>query len=74
MGVLQTLYVNRERAQGYSASRLAEALEFDLVEVEAGLREMAHKGLVEQISVGYRITDKGYGMVYQRESSYCPHL
>jgi Mn-dependent DtxR family transcriptional regulator len=74
IGVLQTLYVNMERAQGYSTRRLAEALEFNLREVEIGLREMAQKGLVEQVPVGYRITKKGYIMVYQRESSYCPHL
>ena len=74
MGVLQTLYVNRERAPGYPASRLAEALEFDLGEVEAGLEEMAEKGLVERVPEGYRISEKGYSLVYQRESSYCPHL
>ena len=74
IGLLQTLYVNMDRAQGYSARRLAEALEFNLRKVEIGLREMAQKGLVEQVPNGYRITKKGYSMVYQWESSYCPHL
>jgi Mn-dependent DtxR family transcriptional regulator len=74
MGVLQTLYVNRERAPGFPASRLAEALEFDPGEVDVGLEVMAEKGLVERVPEGYRITEKGYSMVYQRESSYCPHL
>jgi RIO-like serine/threonine protein kinase len=73
-GILQTLYVNRKRTQGYPASILAEALELDEGEVEAGLEEMAEKGLVERVPEGFRISEKGYSVVYQRESSYCPYL
>jgi hypothetical protein len=74
MGLLQVLYVNKERAPGFSASRLAEALEFDGVEVEAGLEEMVTSGLVERVDEGYTISEKGYFSVSQRETSYCPHL
>ena len=74
MGLLQTLYVNRDRAPGFPASRLAQALDFDNDEVETGLDEMTSSGLVERVNEGYRISEKGYSMVYQRETSYCPHL
>ena len=74
MGLLQTLYVNRDRAPGFPARRLAEALEFNFEEVETGLEEMVSSGLVERVNEGFRVSEKGYAMVYQRETSYCPHL
>ena len=74
MGLLQVLYVNKERAPGFPAGRLAEALEFDKDDVETGLDEMVLKGLIERVDEGYTISEKGYIMVNQRETSYCPHL
>ena len=74
MGLLQVLYVNKERATGFPAGRLAEALEFDKDDVEKGLDEMVSKGLVERVDEGYSISEKGYFMVNQRETSYCPYL
>lgn len=74
MGLLQTLYVNKDRGPGFPVDRLAEALEFNVSEVESRLDEMVTSGLVERVEEGYRISEKGYFAVYQRESSYCPHL
>ena len=74
MGLLQTLYVNKDRAPGFPASRLADALEFDKDDVETGLNEMVTKGLVELVDEEYAISKKGYFTVSQRETSYCPHL
>ncbi len=74
IGLLQVLYVNKERAPGFPAFKLAEALEFDHDEVETGLDEMVINGLVERVDEGYTISEKGYFMVNQRETSYCPHL
>ena len=74
MGLLQVLYVNRERAPGFPASRLAEALEFDCSEVEKCLGEMVSSGVVDRVDEGYRISEKGYFMVFKRETSNCPYL
>lgn len=74
MGLLQVLYVNRERAPGFKASVLASALETDQSEMEENLVELVSKELVERNEDLYSITEKGYLMVYQRETSYCPHL
>ena len=74
MGLLQTLYVNKDRAPGFPANRLANALELDKDEVETGLDEMVTNGLVERVDEGYAISEKGYFTVSQRETSYCPFL
>lgn len=74
MGLLQALYVNRNRAPGYSSDRLADALEFDRGEASKYLKKLVSDGLVDEIPEGFRLSDEGYDALYQRESSYCPHL
>ena len=67
IGLLQTLYVNKVRAPGFPAIRLANALGFEE-------DEMADKGLVERVDEGYRISEEGSLMVQQRETNKCPFL
>jgi|APSaa5957512622_1039677.scaffolds.fasta_scaffold188387_2 hypothetical protein len=74
MGLLQALYVNRGRAPGYSSDRLADALEFNRDEVSLNLTTLVIDGLVDEVPEGFRLSDKGNDTLYQRESSYCPHL
>ena len=74
IGLLQTLYVNKVRAPGFPAIRLANALGFEEDDVKKGLDEMADKGLVERVDEGYRISEEGYLMVQQRETNKCPFL
>jgi len=74
MGLLQALYVNRDRASGFSSDKLADALEFDRGEVSKYLKKLVSDGLVDEVPEGFRLSDKGYDTLYQRESSYCPHL
>jgi hypothetical protein len=74
MGLLQALYVNRGRAPGYSSNRLADALEFNRDEVSFNLTKLVSDGLVDEVPEGFRLSDKGNDALYQRESSYCPHL
>ncbi len=74
MGLLQALYVNRGRAPGYSSDRLADALEFDRDDVSLNLKDLVSNGLVDEVPEGFRLSDKGYTALVQREASYCPHL
>ena len=74
MGLLQALYVNRNRAPGYSSDRLADALEFERDDVSRNLTKLVSDGLVDEVPEGFRLSDKGYDAVYQRESSYCPYI
>lgn len=74
MGLLQALYVNRNRAPGYSSDKLADALEFERDDVSRNLTKLVSDGLVDEVPEGFRLSDKGYDSLYQRESSYCPHL
>jgi predicted transcriptional regulator len=74
MGLLQALYVNRGRAPGYSSERLADALEFNRDDVSSYLKKLVTDGLVDEVPEGFRLSDKGYDALYQRESSYCPYL
>ena len=30
-------------------------------------------GLVDEVPEGFRLSDKGYDALFQRDSSYCPH-
>ena len=74
MGLLQALYVNRDRAPGFSSDRLADALEFNDDDVSHNLKELVSDGLVDKVPEGFRLSDEGYSALYQREASYCPHL
>ncbi len=74
MGLLQALYVNRDRAPGYSSDRLADALEFNRDDVSLNLTRLVSDGLVDEVPEGFRLSDEGYSALYQREASYCPHL
>ena len=74
MGLLQALYVNRDRAPGYSADRLADALEFNRDDVSLNLTRLVSDGLVDEVPEGFRLSDEGYSALFQREASYCPHL
>ena len=74
MGLLQALYVNRDRAPGYSSDKLADALEFDRSEVSRNLTKLVSDGLVDEVPEGFRLSDRGYDALYQRETSYCPYL
>jgi len=74
MGLLQALYVNRDRAPGYSSDRLADALEFNREDVSLNLTILVSDELVDEGPEGFRLSDKGYDALYQRETSYCPHL
>ena len=74
MGLLQALFVNRDRAPGFSSDRLADALEFNDDDVSHHLKELVSDGLVDEVPEGFRLSDEGYFALYQREASYCPHL
>ncbi len=72
--LLRVLYSNKDRAPGFPSARLAKALGFEEGKVVEGLTNLADKELVEQVPEGYRISEKGYAIANQRETSYCPHL
>ena len=42
--------------------------------VSRNLTKLVSDGLVDEVPEGFRLSDKGYDAVYQRESSYCPYL
>ncbi len=74
MSLLQALYINRDRRPGYSSDRLADALKFNRNDVSLNLTRLVSDGLVDEVPEGFRLSDKGYSALYQREASYCPHL
>ncbi len=74
MGLLQALYINKDRAPGFSSDRLADALEFNDDDVSHNLKELVSDGLVDEVPEGFRLSDVGYSALYQREASYCPYL
>ncbi len=74
MGLLQALYINKDRAPGFSSDRLADALEFNDDDVSHNLKELVSDGLVDEVPEGFRLSDEGYSALYQREASYCPYL
>ena len=53
---------------------MADALEFKRDEVSASLMKLVSDGMVDEVPEGFRLSDKGYSALYQREASYCPHL
>ncbi len=71
---MQLLYDNYEGGKYVSVSSLAVALELDETRVIEGLSHLKQGDLVDQDGSGYRLSEKGYSVAYQRASSYCPHL
>ena len=72
--LMQLLYDNYDSGKFVSSSSLAGALELDESMVIEGLSHLIEADLVDQDGSGYRLSEKGYSVAYQRASSYCPHL
>jgi Mn-dependent DtxR family transcriptional regulator len=72
--LLQILYNNYDRGKFISSKSISSVLDMDEVIVIEGLNKLIEAQLVNSQDKGYRLSEKGYFVIYQREASYCPHL
>lgn len=72
--LLQVLYDNYGKGKHYSSETLAHALEMEETLVQETLDRLVDTGLITEEETGYRLSEKGYSVAYQRATSFCPHL
>ena len=72
--ILHLLYDNYDSGEYYPSSVISDALELDEALVQALLEKMTDTELLLKSNKGYRLSEKGYSVTYQRATSYCPHL
>jgi predicted transcriptional regulator len=72
--LLQLLYDNYDSGKYVSSSSISDALEIDEASILDGLNKLIEAQLVDSRDTGYRLSEKGYTVVYQRATSFCPHL
>ena len=72
--LLQVLYDNYDSGKYYLSSVLSDALEIDIVIVQRSLDKLSDSELLHKSDEGYRLSEKGYSLTYQRATSYCPNL
>jgi predicted transcriptional regulator len=72
--LLQVLYENYDSGKYYPSDRLSDALEIDETAVQASLDKLTESDLLMKTGEGYRLSEKGYSVAYQRATSFCPHL
>lgn len=72
--ILRVLYDNYDSGKYYQSSIISDALELDENIVRQSLDKMTDKELLLKTEEGYRLSEKGYSVTYQRATSYCPHL
>jgi Mn-dependent DtxR family transcriptional regulator len=72
--ILRVLYDNYDSGKYYQSSVISDALEIDEALVQPSLDKMTDKELLLKSEEGYRLSEKGYSVTYQRATSYCPHL
>ena len=72
--LIQILYNNWDSEKYVSSNNISSILEFDELKVVNCLNQLIESELVEREGSGYKLSEKGYAVVFQRDSSYCPHL
>ena len=72
--ILHVLYDNYDSGKYYPSSVISDVLELDEPLVQQSLDKMTDKELLLRSDEGYRLSEKGYSVTYQRATSYCPHL
>ncbi|RLI03957.1 hypothetical protein DRO31_00415 [Candidatus Bathyarchaeota archaeon] len=72
--LLHVLYDNYDSGKYYTSSVLSNALELDEPIVQHSLDTLSDSELLLNTDKGYRLSEKGYSVAYQRATSYCPHL
>lgn len=72
--LLQVLYDNYDNGKYYPSDNLSDALEIDKKAVQASLDKLTASDLLMKTAEGYRLSEKGYNVAYQRATSFCPHL
>ena len=72
--ILHVLYDNYDSGKYYPSNILSDALEFDETIVQQSLDKLTTSELLHKTSEGYRLSEKGYSVTYQRDTSYCPRL
>jgi len=72
--LMHVLYNNYDSGKFYTSSVLSNALELDEPLVQRSLDILSDSELLLNTDEGYRLSEKGYGVAYQRATSYCPHL
>jgi Mn-dependent DtxR family transcriptional regulator len=72
--LLKILYDNYDSEEYISSKRISSVLNMDESIIRENLDKLIKDQLVYSQEQGYRLSEKGYHVVYQREISFCPHL
>lgn len=72
--LLQVLYENYDSGKHYSSTSLSTALDIPESKVQVSLDKLVEVELINESDEGYRLSEKGYSVAYQRVTSFCPHL
>lgn len=72
--ILNVLYDHYDGGKYYPTDVLSDVLEFDEAIVKQSLDKLSDLELLHKTDKGYRLSEKGYSVTYQRSTSYCPHL
>jgi RIO-like serine/threonine protein kinase len=72
--LIQALYQDYEKENYISSSKLSIILEIDELLVINGLSQLVESNLVDKDALGYKLSENGYSVAFQRDTSYCPHL
>ena len=72
--ILQILHNDYSKNRYLPLSSIALMLELSNEETSSGLERLTKDELIESNDSGYRLSEKGYNITFQRQTSYCPHL
>ena len=72
--ILQILHNDYSKNRYLPLSSIALLLEFSNEEISRGLERLTKAGLIESSDSGYRLSEQGYNLTFQRQTSFCPHL
>ena len=72
--LLQVLYDNYDSGKYYPSNSLSDVLEIDETMVQTSLDKLTAIELLMKTDEGYKLSEKGYRVAYQRVTSFCPHL
>lgn len=72
--ILNILYDNYDRGKYYPTNVLSDSLEIDEAIIQQSLDKLSESELLHKTDKGYRLSEKGFSVTYQRSTSYCPHL
>lgn len=72
--ILQILHNDYSKNRYLPLSSIAQLIELSNEEISISLERLTKAGLIESRDSSYRLSEQGYNLTFQRQTSFCPHL